>query len=275
MKTLLVNNKKYRESTHYMTTELSQKLQSRGIQVLVDDGTKKILDRDITNVIVLGGDGTMLRAARTYGPGNFPILGINMGTVGFLSNIEIDEVDQYIDRFIQGDYSIDTMMMLEVNVFENDVIINTAYCLNEVIIKSKVPRMVTLNYRINGQPCVPYKGDGLIFATPAGSTAYSLSAGGPIVDPELEAILITPVAPYTFFAFSQKPAVIAGNKVIRVNPPYGNDIIISLDGQTILDFRKNYSIEIRKASQGLRLVNLKKAPFFATINNRLKRNAGK
>ncbi len=274
MKTLLVNNKKYRESTNYMTTEISAKLQSRGIEVLVDDGTQKILDRDISNIIVLGGDGTMLRAARTYGPGDLPILGINMGRVGFLSNIEINEVDDYLDRFLQGDYTIDTMMMLEVNVYENDVVINTSYCLNEIIIKSRIPRMVTLNYRINGQPCVPYKGDGLIFATPAGSTAYSLSAGGPIVDPELEAILITPVAPYTFFAFGQKPAVIAGTKIITVNPPYGKDIIISMDGQVIMDFMNNYSIEIKKASQGLRLVNLKKVPFFATINKRLKRITG-
>ncbi len=274
MKTLLVNNKKYRESTHYMTTEISEKLEARGIEVLVDDGTKKVSDQDIANIIVLGGDGTMLRAARTYGQGDVPILGINMGTVGFLSNIEINEVDEYLDRFLQSDYTIDTMMMLEVNIYENDTIINTSHCLNEVIIKSKVPRMVTLNYRINGQPCVPYKGDGLIFATPAGSTAYSLSAGGPIVDPELEAILITPVAPYTFFAFGQKPAVISARKVIKVNPPYGKDIIISLDGQVIMDFMNNYSIEIKRASKGLRLVNLKKVPFFATINKRLKRNAG-
>ncbi len=272
MKTLLVNNKKYRESTHYMTTEISEKLQTRGIEVLVDDGTQAVPDQDITNIIVLGGDGTMLRAARTYGQGDLPILGINMGTVGFLSNIEINEVDEYLDRFLQGDYTIDTMMMLEVNIYENDNIINTSHCLNEIVIRSRVPRMVTLNYRINGQPCVPYKGDGLIFATPAGSTAYSLSAGGPIVDPELEAMLITPIAPYTFFAFSQKPAVIAASKGIEVNPPHGEDIIISLDGQVIIDFMNNHSIEIKKASQGLRLVNLKKVPFFATINKRLKRN---
>jgi len=274
LKTILVNNKKYRESTNYMTQEISEKLRSRGIEVLVDDGSRKILDRDITNIIVLGGDGTMLRAARTYGPGDIPILGINMGKVGFLSNIEINEVDEYLDRFLQGDYTIDTMMMLEVNIYENDTIINTSHCLNEVIIKSTIPRMVTLNYRINGQPCVPYKGDGLIFATPAGSTAYSLSAGGPIVDPELEAILVTPVAPYTFFAFGQKPAVIAGSKVIKVSPPYGKDIIISLDGQVIIDFFNHNSIEIKKAQQGLRLVNLKKVPFFDTINKRLKRITG-
>ncbi len=274
MKTLLVNNKKYRKSTQYMTTEISEKLEARGIEVLVDDGTRKFPDQDIANIIVLGGDGTMLRAARTYGQGDVPILGINMGTVGFLSNIEINEVDEYLDRFLQADYTIDTMMMLEVNIYENDSIISTSHCLNEVIIKSKVPRMVTLNYRINGQPCVPYKGDGLIFATPAGSTAYSLSAGGPIVDPELEAILITPIAPYTFFAFGQKPAVIAASKFINVNPPHGKDIIISMDGQVIMDFKNNHSMEIKRASKGLRLANLKKLPFFATINKRLKRNAG-
>lgn len=172
MKTLLVNNKKYRQSTQYMTEEIIEKLQSRGIEVLVDDGSQTISDQELDNIIVLGGDGTMLRAARTYGQGDLPILGINMGTVGFLSNIEINEVDGYLDQFLQGDYTIDTMMMLEVNIYEQGVLASTSYCLNEVVIKARIPNMITLNYRINEQPCVPYKGDGLIFATPAGSTAY-------------------------------------------------------------------------------------------------------
>jgi NAD+ kinase len=274
LKTLLVNNKKYRQSTQYMTEEIIEKLQSRGIEVLVDDGSQTISDQELDNIIVLGGDGTMLRAARTYGQGDLPILGINMGTVGFLSNIEINEVDGYLDQFLQGDYTIDTMMMLEVNIYEQGVLASTSYCLNEVVIKARIPNMITLNYRINEQPCVPYKGDGLIFATPAGSTAYSLSAGGPIVDPELEAIIITPVAPYTFSAFGQKPAVIAASKVIRVTPPRFREALISLDGHVTMDFSNN-SIEIKKAHRGLKLANVKKVPFFSTINKRLKRSAGK
>jgi NAD+ kinase len=275
LKTLLVNNKKYRQSTQYMTEEIIEKLQSRGIEVLVDDGSQTISDQELDNIIVLGGDGTMLRAARTYGQGDLPILGINMGTVGFLSNIEINEVDGYLDQFLQGDYTIDTMMMLEVNIYEQGVLASTSYCLNEVVIKARIPNMITLNYRINEQPCVPYKGDGLIFATPAGSTAYSLSAGGPIVDPELEAIIITPVAPYTFSAFGQKPAVIAASKVIRVTPPRFREALISLDGHVTMDFSYNNSIEIKKAHRGLKLANVKKVPFFSTINKRLKRSAGK
>lgn len=192
MKTLLVNNKKYRQSTQYMTEEIIEKLQSRGIEVLVDDGSQTISDQELDNII-----------------------------------------------------------------------------------KARIPNMITLNYRINEQPCVPYKGDGLIFATPAGSTAYSLSAGGPIVDPELEAIIITPVAPYTFSAFGQKPAVIAASKVIRVTPPRFREALISLDGHVTMDFSYNNSIEIKKAHRGLKLANVKKVPFFSTINKRLKRSAGK
>jgi NAD+ kinase len=147
LKTLLVNNKKYRQSTQYMTEEIIEKLQSRGIEVLVDDGSQTISDQELDNIIVLGGDGTMLRAARTYGQGDLPILGINMGTVGFLSNIEINEVDGYLDQFLQGDYTIDTMMMLEVNIYEQGVLASTSYCLNEVVIKARIPNMITLNYR--------------------------------------------------------------------------------------------------------------------------------
>jgi NAD+ kinase len=275
LKTLLVNNQKYSHRTQYITEEVSEKLRARGVEVLVDDGSGTITADDIDNIVVLGGDGTMLRAARTYGQRELPILGVNMGTVGFLSNIEVNEVDEYLDQFLRGDYTLDTMMMLQVDLYEKDEIINTYYCLNEVVIKSRAPHMITLNYRINGQPCLPYKGDGLIFATPAGSTAYSLSAGGPIVDPDLEALLITPVAPYTFFAFGQKPAVISAHRVIRINPPADKEIVMNIDGHVTLEFKPHNFIEIRKATRGLQLVNLKEVPFLATINKRLKRNAGK
>lgn len=272
MKILLVNNNKYREDTGYMTEKISAKLADRGIEVLVDDGSEEIRVNDLDRIIVLGGDGTMLRAARSYGQLGIPFLGVNMGTVGFLSSIEVYEFDDYLDQYLQGDYSLDTRMMLEVKVYENDELIRTAYCLNELIIRSGIPKMVTINYCIDEHVCTTYKGDGLIIATPAGSTAYSLSAGGPIVDPELEVILITPISGYTFFAFGQKPVVISADKNITVMPPPGNDLVISLDGQVLFNFESNYKIQIKKAYKGLQLVNVKQVPFFAELNKRLKRN---
>jgi len=272
VKILLVNNKKYNESTHHMTAEISAKLESKGIEILVDDDTGAVRDLDIDNVIVLGGDGTMLRAARRYGQQGVPVLGVNMGTVGFLSNIEIHEFNEYVDKFLRGDYTIDNMMMLEVNIYAGDRPVKTAYCLNELVVKSITPRMLTMNYCIDKQPCISYKGDGLIIATPAGSTAYSLSAGGPIVDPELEAIIITPLAGY---AFGQKPTVISASKVLNIDPPpTANNVIISLDGQVTFKFEANHTLRVKKAANNLHLVNLKKIPFFATINKRLRKSEG-
>lgn len=272
MKILLVNNNKYREDNNYMTEQISARLAARGVDVLVDDGSKEVAVQGLDRIIVLGGDGTMLRAARSYGQAGIPILGVNMGTVGFLSSMEIYEFDDYLEKYLGGDYSLDTRMMLQVQVYDNAELIRTAYCLNELIIKSSVPKIATINYCIGEHVCTTYKGDGLIMATPAGSTAYSLSAGGPIVDPELEVILITPISGYTFFAFGQKPVVISADKNITINPPTDSDLVISLDGQILFNFEKNHTIQIQKANKGLQLVNVKQTPFFANLNRKLKRN---
>lgn len=271
MKTLLVNNRLFKANGNDITGEITEKLSSLGVQVIVDDGTDGILAGDVDNILVLGGDGTLLRAARAYGCLGIPILGINMGTVGFLSNIEINEIEEYIPYFLRGDYILDRMMMLEVDILRDQERVFTTCCLNEVVIKSGIPRMLSFDYNIDRQQFEHFRGDGLIFATPTGSTAYSRSAGGPIVDVEIPAIIITALAAYTA---NSSPRVVSAHRLIEACSPDWSNAVMCVDGQVNLNLQNNDCVLIKKADRELQLINLKKTPFFYTLNQRLLRSKG-
>lgn len=268
VKVLLVNNR-YKESTEVMAKEIAELLSKRNIQVEIDDGSTKCLVRNMDLIVVLGGDGTILRAARHYADQGAPILGVNMGTVGFLSNIEVNEFFQYLDRIIEGDYALDERMMLEVTIYKANEHIEKIYCLNELVIKSKTQRMVTFNLDIGGGGLNYYKGDGIIISTPTGSTAYSLSCGGPIADPELEAFVVTPIASHII---TKKPLVISSCKKVSISNLTPNEALICMDGQVKLEVESNYKISIKKANHKVALVDLKNKPFFSTLDSRLRRN---
>ncbi|NLB88047.1 MAG: NAD(+)/NADH kinase [Syntrophomonadaceae bacterium] len=268
MKVLLVNNR-FKESTEMMAKEIADLLGKRDIQVEFDNGSEECFSKNIDLIVVLGGDGTILRAARQYAHQGIPILGVNMGTVGFLSNIEVNEFYQNLDRIIQGDYLIDERMMLEVAIHEGQQIKDKYYCLNEVIIKSKTQRMISLNLAIGSEESTYYKGDGIIISTPTGSTAYSLSCGGPIADPELEAFVITPIASHII---TKKPLVVSAYKNISISNLISDETLIIMDGQVKVNVENGFIINIQKASHKVRLIDLKNKPFFSTIDVRLKRN---
>lgn len=269
MKVLLVNNR-FKESTEMMAREIADLLGRRDIQVEVDNGyVPECFSKNLDLIVVLGGDGTILRAARQYAHQGTPILGINMGTVGFLSNIEVNEFYQYLDRIIQGDYILDERMMLEVTVYDDKKISEKFFCLNEVVIKSKTQRMISFDLAIGGERSNYYRGDGVIISTPTGSTAYSLSCGGPIADPELEAFIVTPIASHII---TKKPLVVAPCKNISISNLTSNEALICMDGQVKLNVESEFKINIKKAGHKLALVDLKNKPFFSTVDSRLKRN---
>lgn len=268
MKVLLVNNR-FKESTEMMAKEIADLLVARNIEVAFDNGSEECFSKNIDLIVVLGGDGTILRAARRYADQNIPILGVNMGTVGFLSNIEVNEFYQNLDRIIQGDYLIDERMMLEVIFNNGQQVTDKYYCLNEVVIKSKTHRMISLNLAIGGEESSFYKGDGLIVSTPTGSTAYSFSCGGPIADPELEAFVITPIASHII---TKKPLVVSSNRNISISNLASEETLIIMDGQVKVNAESGLNISIQKASHKVLLVDLKNKPFFSTIDVRLKRN---
>ncbi len=267
MKVLLVNNR-YKQNTVEMADKLAHKLATLDVTVeMEDEHTSQSPDL----IIVLGGDGTILRAARQYGYKNPPILGINMGTVGFLSNIKIDELEQYLNRLLVGDYYLDQRMMLAIDICENAKILESFYCLNELVIRATTPRMTSFNLAIDGQIPGTYRGDGLIIASPTGSTAYSLSAGGPICDPDLESFIITPIAPHFI---NIKPLVVSSQRILEIIPVECQDTIICIDGQIRRDFKPYNSIKVKQAEFKLQLVDLKGTSFFSSMGNRLRRIEG-
>ncbi len=270
MKILLVNNSRI-SSTVAMAAKVSAQLEAWGIEVLIDSEPVGTGSETIDSIIVLGGDGTLIRAARKYAEQDVPVLGVNMGTVGFLSNIKADELESCLDSFVRHDYSIDERMMLDVGIYRDETLLDRVYSLNELSIKSKTSRMISMDIHIAGREHGVYRGDGIIIATPTGSTAYSLSSGGPITDPDLEVFIVTPISSYVL---SKRPMVIAAEKEISLYPLRCEEAVISIDGQVKIDWEENCIIKVKKAEQKLKLVKLKPRFFFQTIAKRIQRNDG-
>lgn len=265
MKILLVNNR-YREETWVMAQKLAGDLTALGADVEMECESEAPGSADI--IMVLGGDGTILRAARQYGMDGVPLLGINMGTLGFLSNLKDSELEQYLQKLLEGDYIIDERMLLEARIYEKGNLIRSVYCLNEVVVRSRTPRMIIFEIVVSGQLMGRYRGDGVIMATPTGSTAYSLSAGGPVCDPALEAFVITPLAMHNVI---KRPMVIHADNEIVIHPVEADEAVISLDGQIKMDFKPDDKIQVVKADRKLKLVQLHPTPFFGTLEQRLRR----
>ena len=269
MRILLVSNH-YKEATQTVALETVKLLKDQGLQVEVDDGRETLPDQyKFDLLIVFGGDGTILRAARKYAITGVPVLGVNMGTVGFLSNIEVHELAHYLPDLLNQRYRLAQRMMLQVTVQKADQTSQQGCCLNEMVIKSTDHQLNNIMVEIGRDQVGNYRGDGLIVATPTGSTAYSLSCGGPIVDPELELMMITPIASQIT---SRKPMVVSGDKVLKLSSSDRRDILIRLDGQVELPLEPDAVVSVRRADYKLNLINLKSTSFFHHIDTRLRRS---
>jgi len=270
VKILLVTNR-FKEATEFKAQEIAAKLRKMNVDIAIDDGLADLFPGDVDVIIVLGGDGTILRAARKYGQFDIPVLGVNMGTVGFLSNIEVSELDNYLEKLIQQQFVVNERMMIEADIYQEKNLFRKVFCLNEVVVKSQYSRMVSFNVNIAGQKTGIYRGDGIIISTPTGSTAYSLSLGGPIADPDLEVFIITPIASYEI---NKRPLIVSADKVLTLTPEENNEAVVYMDGQVQIPFEQDYEIKVIKANARLKLIDLKKMPFFSTVESRLRRNKG-
>jgi len=260
---------RYKQSTQLVAEKLTEEIIGLGAGVEIDDGYNVSTTSGCDIIIVLGGDGTILRAARTYGSFGIPMLGVNMGTVGFLTKIEIEELHQpNLKRLLAGDYHIDERMMLNVEVFEDNRSVLSVSGLNDVVVRAVVPRMLSVGLEVSGQDLGIYRGDGLLVATPTGSTAYSLSSGGPVCDPALGVFVVTPLAS---IHSSKRPLVINGEHKLIVSPIESDETVICIDGQVRREFRPGCRVEISKSEHKLKLVDLNSIPFFAGLNERLGR----
>ncbi|KPU64019.1 inorganic polyphosphate kinase [Thermococcus sp. EP1] len=206
---------------------------------------------DVDMIIVIGGDGTVLRVEHKTSK-DIPILAVNMGTLGFLAEVEPAETFFAISRVLEGDYFIDERM--KIRVFVEGITVPDA--LNDVVILSGVPGKVTqLKYYIDGELAEEIRADGLIISTPTGSTAYALSAGGPLVDPRLHAILLVPLAPV---ALTARPLVVPDSSSIDIEVSTEREIILTVDGQFYTQLPPNLTIRIEKSPRKTKFVRFSK-----------------
>lgn len=232
------------------------------------------LDREIGSadlIICFGGDGTILHMAKTATRQNLPVLGVNIGTMGFMAELESSELSE-LSRLATGDYTLDSRMMLDVTVYRDREIVFHDICLNDVVLtKGAVARVVHLSVQCDGVQAMECSGDGLIIATPTGSTAYSLSAGGPIVEPEAHNILITPICAHDM---GSRCIVASPKRVITAELTQNarRNAFLSVDGGKALRLNLGDVTTVKKSNLVTKLVRLKDRSFYDVVNMKFKNN---
>ena len=220
-------------------------------------------------LLVLGGDGTLLAAARVAARLGIPILPINMGSLGFLTSFTIEEMYPALEQVLAGRFSCSERVMLDVELHRDGEVIERQAVVNEAVLnKGALARMIDLQLTIDADFVCRYRADGLIVATPTGSTAYSISAGGPIVHPGVESWIITPICPHTL---SDRPVVVRDSSLIEVHLSGDTEsVFLTLDGQTGIPMQAADVVRMRRASERLRLIQPAQKSYFEILRNKLK-----
>lgn len=248
--------------------KLSGYLLSRNVDVLLDESTARVLpDHGLTIAnreqisercdlaIAVGGDGTLLAAARSLARYDISVLGINLGRLGFLTDISPQELEQKLDEILDGEYMAEERFLLHCSIIREGEHISESEALNDVVVhKWEVARMIEIETRVNDQFVHTLRSDGLIISTPTGSTAYALSGGGPIMHPNLDAIVLVPICPHTM---SNRPIVVRGDSLIEVmvREETHSHAQITCDGQINLGLVSGDRIRIRQADHRVRLIH--------------------
>ena len=218
-------------------------------------------------VVVLGGDGTILETARHAAGNDVPVLGMNLGRLGYLAELEMNELDR-LEDIVKGEYTIDERSMLKVSIkSDRKGEIYCGYALNDAVI-SNAPKLIDLELLDNGAPITSFRADGIIISTPTGSTAYSMSAGGAVVDPRLKCFCITPICPHSF---TSKPLIFPDNAEIEVVNCTKREkrVSLTLDGRQFFDVYFGDTVKVVKAPFAAKLIRVKPESFYQTLRNKL------
>jgi NAD+ kinase len=256
-------------------------LEERGVPTVYDTETATCLKNGAVGMdrhevadradllLVLGGDGTILAATREATPRRIPILPINMGSLGFLTSFTLDELYPALDAALDGQVVISERVLLQVERLHNGGVLTQQWVLNDAVVhKGTLARMIELELYIDESFVCRYRADGLIVATPTGSTAYSMSAGGPIVHPAVESILITPICPHTL---SDRPVVIPNTSLVELRLAESSDsVFLTLDGQTGVPMQVGDRVRIVRAPERLRLIQPPNKNYFEILRSKLK-----
>ena len=220
-------------------------------------------------IIVLGGDGTMLNVARLVCERGVPILGVNLGGLGFITEVQKEEVCNAMDKTLSGEYAVEERLMLTAHIHRHGEKIAEYTVLNDVVInKGALARIIDLETYINKAYVTLFKADGLIVSTPTGSTAYSLSAGGPVLYPTLDCIILTPICPHTL---TNRPTVLPDDVLIEIIlKSVSEDVFLTLDGQVGFSLRKDDVVEIKRSPFKTRLIIPFERDYFQILRTKLK-----
>ena len=222
---------------------------------------------EIDLVVVLGGDGTMLGIARQLAGSNVPLVGINMGRLGYMTDIPIQSVHTTLPKIIAGDYEADTRTLLDAVVLRNGKEINRALALNDVVVnRSGISGMVELAVQVNGSFMYNQRSDGLIISTPTGSTAYALSAGGPILHPHVAGILLAPIAPHSL---SNRPIVLPQDSITIIEVVDGREVIVNFDMQSQTNLQSGDKVEVRQSTKTIDLLHPSNHSDYKTLREKL------
>ena len=219
-------------------------------------------------LIVLGGDGTILEAARRATQKGTPILGVNLGRLGYMAELELNELD-LLKNLFTGEYEIEKRSMLRVELRSGEELKSFCYALNDAVISNgSVSRIIDLELSEGGVPVTTYRSDGLIIATPTGSTAYSMSAGGAIVDPRVPCICVTPVCPHSFVA---RPLIFSDHSVLEVKNICAREkmLYLTVDGKMNFELYRNQTVRITKAKMETKLIRIKPCGFYRRLRQKM------
>lgn len=218
-------------------------------------------------LVSMGGDGTLLASARSVGEIGTPILGINLGSLGFLTQLTPQQLVVALDRIVKGDYNITERMLLQADV-DGAEELNYPYALNDIVLDNgPVARLLDINLRSNGEDVATYKADGLIIATPTGSTAYNLAVGGPIVHPTLEAMVASPISP---FSLTTRPTIFPPDVALELTiTTEDREAILTLDGQVSVNLRCKQTVRISRAEHRVKFITFPENSYYDLLRNKL------
>lgn len=284
MKTIGIISNNEKQKALEIARKVYDHLTEKDIKVLLPDEdqfpakyllpavSREVFSDQSEAIISVGGDGTFLRASKYSFKNEVPILGINVGTLGFLTEVDTINIDEAMNRLIEGSYHIEKRMLLEGRIFhDNKIIENTNIsdlALNEfTITRSMNEKVIKMEIVVNDISIKKFAADGIIIATPTGSTAYSLSAGGPVVEPGAETIIITPICPHTLFSRS---IILGSDKLLEVKINSGNKTdILSVDGKSVsLENLSEYVLKVTRSKKYLNLISFNPNAFFKVFKDK-------
>ncbi len=261
--------------------ELVKYLRKKGKQVLFDNNSaalmknelgykKEKLLKDADIAVCLGGDGTLLKTARRVGKKRVPVLGVNMGTLGFLTETTPEKMYWALDRVFENNYIIDQRSILRVTIYRDGVKIYTNLALNDAVVNQGLfARLIDLRLEVNQRKIIDFEADGIIVATPTGSTAHALSAGGPIIHPSVHSFVVVPVCPASL---SVRPIVIPSDRQLKVvvqTHRVKEHVGLTLDGQETFDLEYGDEIKIRKSSRVFEMIRITGGNYYKVLRTKL------